>query len=116
MEYSQRDPSKPVRSVIFYTDTFNLKLFFCSQHKMKKSDFKKIKVAIKAFKFLEKVDTSVYSYYNVTISDSCIMNRYVLDSAPATAKLFDSIVKEIRNVKVKADVKEDLDEIKSQFR
>lgn len=106
MEYIPRDPNKPVTSVMFYTDTFDLEVFFCARYKVAAKDFNKIKGAIDKFPFIEKADTSIFSYYNITISEGNKRSRYFTENGTATAKLFTVIVDTISNVKIKRRLKD----------
>ena len=115
MEFIPRDPNKPVTSVMFYTDTFNIKVFFCSRFKVSKKDFNRVKTTIANFSSIKKADTSVYSYYNITLSENKKMIRYYTEDLSATLKLFAAIVDTLPGVNIKERLKDTFKRIENRL-
>ena len=115
MEFIPRDPNKPVTSVMFYTDTFNIKVFFCSRFKVSKKGFNRVKTTIANFSSIKKADTSVYSYYNITLSENKKMIRYYTEGPSATLKLFTAIVDTLPGVNIKERLKDTFKRIENRL-
>lgn len=105
MEYTPQDPDKPVKSIVFYTDTLSIQVYFCARYKVKAKEFKKIEEVIRNFHSISKFDTTVYGYYNVTILDDNGPTRYIADNSPTTAKLFATILETFSDVSIKERLK-----------
>ena len=104
MEYTPIDPNKPVISVVFYTDTFDVRCYYCARYKLKTKDFNRVKASIQNFPGIINRDTAKFFFYRITLSENNKLIRYCTDRPSATLKLFSSIVDTIANVETKQDL------------
>jgi hypothetical protein len=101
MEYTPKDPNKPVMSVIFYTDTFNIRCYVCARYKLSTKDFGRVKNRIVNFPGVMNRDTAKLLFYEIMIFENKKLTRYCTGTPITTLKLFDAIVDTIPKVETK---------------